>query len=116
MTASKDSPLGPTCQGRGGRLRGHCRPEGRGIILPNTLCSHTWPFPQRGTRSMEVLACLNGEIMPVEQARVPVWDRGFLFGDAVYEVWRTYRGRCWLEPEHLARLRRGLKELDFPPV
>ena len=42
---------------------------------------------------MEVLACLNGEIMPVEQARVPVWDRGFLFGDSVYEVWRTYRGR-----------------------
>ena len=47
----------------------------------------------RGSRSMEVLACLNGEIMPVEQARVPVWDRGFLFGDSVYEVWRTYRGR-----------------------
>ena len=65
---------------------------------------------------MEVLACLNGEIMPVEQARVPVWDRGFLFGDSVYEVWRTYRGRCWLEPEHLARLRRSLKELDFPRV
>ena len=65
---------------------------------------------------MEVLACLNGEIMPVEQARVPVWDRGFLFGDSVYEVWRTYRGRCWLELEHLARLRRSLKELDFPQV
>jgi D-alanine transaminase len=65
---------------------------------------------------MEVLACLNGEIMPVEQARVPVWDRGFLFGDAVYEVWRTYRGRCWLEREHLARLRRSLRELEFPPV
>ncbi len=65
---------------------------------------------------MEVLACLNGEIMPVEQARVPVWDRGFLFGDSVYEVWRTYGGRCWLELEHLARLRRSLKELQFPPV
>jgi D-alanine transaminase len=65
---------------------------------------------------MEVLACLNGEIMPVEQARVPVWDRGFLFGDSVYEVWRTYGGRCWLEPEHLARLRRSLKELEFPQV
>ncbi len=52
---------------------------------------------------MDTMACLNGEIMPVEQARVPVWDRGFLFGDAVYEVWRTYRGRCWLEREHLAR-------------
>ncbi len=65
---------------------------------------------------MEVLACLNGETMPVEQARVPVWDRGFLFGDSVYEVFRMYRGRCWLEPEHCARLRRSLKELEFPPV
>lgn len=65
---------------------------------------------------MEVLACLNGEIMPVEQARVPVWDRGFLFGDAMYEVWRTYGGRFWLETEHIARLRRSLKELQFPPV
>ena len=41
---------------------------------------------------MEVLACLNGETMPVEQARVPVWDRGFLFGDSVYEVCRLYGG------------------------
>lgn len=65
---------------------------------------------------MEVMACLNGETMPVEQARIPVLDRGFLFGDAVYEVFRIYRGRCWLEPEHLARLKRSLKELDFPPV
>jgi D-alanine transaminase len=65
---------------------------------------------------MEVLACLNGETMPVEQARVPVWDRGFLFGDSVYEVCRIYRGRCWLEAEHFARLRRSLKELEFPPV
>jgi D-alanine transaminase len=62
---------------------------------------------------MEVLASLNGEIMPVGEARVPVWDRGFLFGDAVYEVFRMYRGRRWLEAEHLARLRRSLKELDF---
>jgi D-alanine transaminase len=65
---------------------------------------------------MQVLACLNGETMPVEQARVPVWDRGFLFGDSVYEVCRIYRCRCWLEAEHFARLRRSLKELDFPPV
>ncbi len=65
---------------------------------------------------MEELACLNGETMPVEEARVPVWDRGFLFGDSVYEVFRMYRGRCWLETEHLARLRRSLKELEFPPL
>ena len=65
---------------------------------------------------MESLASLNGEIMPVDQAKVPVWDRGFLFGDAVYEVIRLYRGRCWLEEEHFARLRRSLAEMDFPPV
>jgi D-alanine transaminase len=65
---------------------------------------------------MGILACLNGETMPVEQARVPVWDRGFLFGDSVYEVFRMYRGRCWLELEHFARLRRSLHELEFPPV
>ena len=64
---------------------------------------------------MPVLACLNGEIMPVEQAKVSVWDRGFVFGDSVYEVFRMYQGRCWLEEEHLARLKRSLKELDFAP-
>ncbi len=35
---------------------------------------------------MDSLACLNGELMPIDQAQVPIWDRGFLFGDAVYEV------------------------------
>jgi D-alanine transaminase len=65
---------------------------------------------------MESLACLNGEIMPVDQARVPVWDRGFLFGDAVYEVMRLYQGQCWIEPEHMSRLSRSLREMDFPEV
>jgi D-alanine transaminase len=62
---------------------------------------------------MEVLACLNGEILPVERAFVSVWDRGFLFGDSVYEVFRMYGGRRWLEAEHLARLKRSLHELEF---
>ena len=65
---------------------------------------------------MESLACLNGEIMPVDEARIPVWDRGFLFGDSIYEVYRIYQGCCWLEEAHDARLRRSLREMDFPPV
>jgi D-alanine transaminase len=65
---------------------------------------------------MESLACLNGELMPVDQARIPIWDRGFLFGDAVYEVCRIYEGCCWLEEEHLARLGRSLREMQFAPV
>jgi len=65
---------------------------------------------------MDNLACLNGELMPVDQAKVPVWDRGFLFGDSVYEVYRIYDGRLWLEDEHTARLVRSLAEMDYPPI
>jgi D-alanine transaminase len=65
---------------------------------------------------MESLACLNGELVPVEQAKVPIWDRGFLFGDAVYEVYRLYDGRLWIEEEHTARLKRSLGEMEFPEV
>ncbi|MDG3003565.1 aminotransferase class IV [Paludisphaera mucosa] len=61
------------------------------------------------------LACVNGDLMAPEQATVPIYDRGFLFGDSVYEVCRIYQGRCWLEGDHLARLKRSLKELEFPP-
>lgn len=61
---------------------------------------------------MESLACLNGELMPLEEAKVPVWDRGFLFGDSVYEVFRLYQGCCWLEEEHVARLRRSLAAIE----
>lgn len=65
---------------------------------------------------MQSLACLDGELMPVEQAKIPIWDRGFLFGDAVYEVYRLYDGRLWLEGEHSARLQRSLSEMEFPEV
>ncbi len=65
---------------------------------------------------MESLACLDGELLPADRARVPIMDRGFLFGDAVYEVMRIYRGRCWLEAEHMARLRRSLAEMELPAV
>lgn len=64
---------------------------------------------------METLACLNGELMPASEAKVPIWDRGFLFGDSVYEVCRIYQGCCWLEDEHMARLRRSLEQMHFGP-
>ena len=62
------------------------------------------------------LACVNGVLTTPEQATVPILDRGFLFGDAVYEVCRIYDGRCWLEAEHMERLRRSLAELEFPAL
>ncbi|MBI1966231.1 MAG: D-amino acid aminotransferase [Betaproteobacteria bacterium] len=51
---------------------------------------------------------LNGEFMPLENARVPVLDRGFIFGDGVYEVIPVYSRRPFRLPEHCRRLQRSL--------
>lgn len=47
---------------------------------------------------------LNGEFLPLEQARIPVLDRGFLFGDGVYEVIPVFGGQPFRLDEHLGRL------------
>jgi D-alanine transaminase len=62
------------------------------------------------------LANLHGTLMPLEEVRVSAQDRGFLFGDAVYEVMRIYGGRVWLEREHMDRLRRSLAEIRIQGV
>ncbi len=54
---------------------------------------------------------LNGEFMPLDQARVPVLDRGFIFGDGVYEVIPVYSRRPFRLPEHLARLQHSLASI-----
>ena len=51
---------------------------------------------------------LNGEFMPLAEARVPVLDRGFIFGDGVYEVIPVYSRQPFRLPGHLARLQRSL--------
>lgn len=56
---------------------------------------------------------LNGEFMPLEEARVPVLDRGFIFGDGVYEVVPIYHGRTFRWPQHLARLERSLAAIGI---
>ena len=57
---------------------------------------------------MGVIVYLNGEFVPVEEARISVLDRGFLFGDGVYEGLRTFAGRVYCGPKHVERLARGL--------
>jgi D-alanine transaminase len=51
---------------------------------------------------------LNGQFLPLEEARVPVMDRGFLFGDGVYEVIPAYDRRPFRLEEHLSRLQASL--------
>jgi D-alanine transaminase len=51
---------------------------------------------------------LNGAFMPLEEARIPVLDRGFIFGDGVYEVIPVYSKKPFRLGEHLARLQHSL--------
>ena len=53
---------------------------------------------------MSGIVYLNGEYLPAEEARVPVLDRGFIFGDGVYEVIPAYNGKLFRLDEHLQRL------------
>lgn len=60
------------------------------------------------------VAYLGGEFLPLASARISPLDRGFLFGDAVYELLPVFDGRPFLAAEHLARLDRSLRELSIP--
>jgi D-alanine transaminase len=61
--------------------------------IPNTLCF------------------LNGQTLPLNEAKVSVLDRGFIFGDGVYEVIPVYARRLFRFDEHMARLARSLDRL-----
>ena len=58
-------------------------------------------------------AFLNGRFLPLAEATVSIEDRGFQFGDGVYEVIRTYRGRPFKLDAHLARLDRSAQAIDL---
>lgn len=57
---------------------------------------------------------VNGEYLPEEDAKISVFDRGFLFADGVYEVTAVLQGKLVDNQGHLSRLRRSLSELDMP--
>lgn len=60
------------------------------------------------------IAYLNGEFLPLEDACVSVLDRGFLFGDGVYEVIPAYGGRLFRLAQHLQRLQNSLDGIRIP--
>ena len=62
---------------------------------------------------MSRIAYVDGRYLPLRQAMVHVEDRGYQFGDAVYEVCEVRQGRLIDERRHLARLKRSLDELQI---
>ena len=72
-----------------------------GEMCPLTfpMCAH---FIQANT---------NGRLHPAEEPSISPLNRGYLYGDAIYEVWRTYQGIIFTWEEHWARLFRSAKSL-----
>ncbi len=61
------------------------------------------------------LVYLNGHYQPLCDAKISVLDRGFLFGDGVYEVIPSYRGRLFYLDDHLSRLAKSLNSIRMTP-
>jgi D-alanine transaminase len=65
-----------------------------------------------------VIVHLNGKLIPASEARIGVFDRGFVFGEGVYEGLRSFRGRIVAMQKHIDRMRNGLREcrIDWDPA
>ena len=59
---------------------------------------------------------LNGQFMPASEAKISPMDRGFLFGDGIYEVIPSYHGRFVGFKPHIARMQDGLAQLSIDPA
>lgn len=61
---------------------------------------------------------LNGQLVPASEARISPFDRGFIFGEGVYEGLRSFRGRIVAMQRHIDRMRGGLREcrIDWDPA
>jgi len=62
---------------------------------------------------MPLMAYVNDVLTPLADARVPVLDRGFLFGDSLFEVMKISRGRAIQADEHIERLLRAARKMRF---
>jgi D-alanine transaminase len=60
---------------------------------------------------MSPIVYLNGQYLPVEEAKISVLDRGFTFGDGIYEVIPVYKGHIFRFKEHIERLNNNLDDI-----
>jgi D-alanine transaminase len=72
--------------------------------------------PQGAAKTSTDLAWIEGEIVGAREARIPLWDRGFLFAEAAYEVCIGRGGRIFAWEEHRRRLDRTLEGIAIPEV
>jgi branched-chain amino acid aminotransferase len=85
----------------------------------------SWDFSARGIFAIRVIELalgidlmmvfLNGQFMPEAEAFVPVNDRGFMYGDGLFETMRVIRGKPFRFAQHLERMTRGADFLKIKP-
>lgn len=63
---------------------------------------------------MNPIVYLNGQFIALQEAKISVMDRGFLFGDGVYEVIPIFKGKLFKPNEHLQRLKHSLAAIEIP--
>jgi branched-subunit amino acid aminotransferase/4-amino-4-deoxychorismate lyase len=63
---------------------------------------------------MVAVAYVNGRICREQDALISIFDHGFLFGEGVYEVVRTYNGEPFLLDRHMARLKTSAQMIALP--
>jgi aminodeoxychorismate lyase len=61
-----------------------------------------------------MIVFLNGQFVPEEKAVVSVFDRGFLYGDGLFEAFRVCNGKPFLWEQHMRRLQQGIELLKMP--
>ena len=59
---------------------------------------------------------LNGSFLPRSEAQIPIMDRGFLFGDGVYELIPVFNKKVFLLDEHLKRLKNSLNLIQMNEI
>ncbi|MFZ3101563.1 MAG: branched-chain-amino-acid transaminase [Desulfitobacteriaceae bacterium] len=62
---------------------------------------------------MDIVIYCNGEFVPETEAKVSIFDHGFLYGDGIFEGIRAYNGRVFKLPEHLKRLYESAKSIKL---
>src|SRR5262245_56880451 len=72
-------------------------------------------LPRTFPPDLPMVVYLNGQFVDKSKANLSVEDRGFVFGDGVYEVWRVVQGSLFESERHFDRLERGLRELRITP-
>jgi D-alanine transaminase len=78
-------------------------------VRDTIFATHSFNFAH--TPMNDATVFLNGDMLPMSQAKVSVLDRGFIFGDGIYEVVPVYGHKLFRFDEHLARLNRSLSKL-----